>query len=687
LKRLIRTLIWVALALLGAVALATIAFHRGEPINATWFVLAAGCFYLVAYRLYSAFIAARLLMLDSTRATPAERRDDGRDFVPTNKWVLFGHHFAAIAGPGPLVGPTLAAQFGYLPGTLWLIAGAAFAGCVQDFVILFCSIRRDGKTLGEMARDEVSKRGGFIAQLAVLAIMIILLGVVALVIVNALKSSPWATFTLAMTIPIALLLGVYLRYFRPGRVLEASFIGVCLVLFAVVAGQWVADAPALASKFTFGGLTLAFAIIAYGFAASALPVWLLLAPRDYLSAFIKAGAIFTLAAGILLVRPQVLMPPLTRFIDGNGPVFAGKIFPFCFITIACGAISGFHSLISSGTTPKMIQREGHARFIGYGAMLLESFVGVMAMVAACAMTPGVYFAINSPSTIVGATPEAAAQTISSWGYPLSGETMTRLAHAVGEQTLLNRAGGAPSLAVGMARIFSSTIGGDRLLSIWYHFAIMFEALFILTVLDAGTRVGRFMIQELGGRFWKPLGRMNWYPAILLSSALIVGAWGYFLYQGVIDPLGGINSLWPLFGISNQLLAAVALVVATTILLKMGRLRWIWVTLLPMIWLVVITMTASYQKIFSPNPRIGFLSFANALAAQLAAGKIPAAKIVETQRVIFNQRMDAVVTSVLAGMILFLLAEAAVQWHAILGRRREPVLHETPYVATQWAEGD
>jgi len=687
LKRFVHILVWVALAVLGAIALATIAFHRGEPINATWFVLAAGCFYLVAYRLYSAFIAAKLLVLDSTRATPAERRDDGRDFVPTNRWVLFGHHFAAIAGPGPLVGPTLAAQFGYLPGTLWLIAGAAFAGCVQDFVILFCSIRRDGKTLGEMARDEVSKRGGFIAQLAVLAIMIILLGVVALVVVNALKSSPWATFTLAMTIPIALLLGVYLRFFRPGRVMEASFIGVCLVLLAVVAGQWVADAPALASKFTFGGITLAFAIIAYGFAASALPVWLLLAPRDYLSAFIKAGAIFTLAAGILFVRPQVLMPPLTRFIDGNGPVFAGKIFPFCFITIACGAISGFHSLISSGTTPKMIQREGHARFIGYGAMLLESFVGVMAMVAASAMTPGVYFAINSPPTIVGATPEAAAETISSWGYPLTGETMTRLAHAVGEQTLLNRAGGAPSLAVGMAQIFSSTIGGERLLGIWYHFAIMFEALFILTVLDAGTRVGRFMIQELGGRVWKPLGRMNYYPAILVSSALIVAAWGYFLYQGVIDPLGGINSLWPLFGISNQLLAAVALVVATTILLKMGRLKWIWVTLLPMIWLVVVTMTASYQKIFSRNPRIGFLSFANTLAAQLAAGKIPAAKIAETQRVIFNQHLDALVTAVLAGMILFLLAEALIQWHAILGRGKEPVLHETPYVATQWAEGD
>ena len=686
-KRFLQILIWTALAALGAAALAIIAFHRGEPINATWFVLAAACSYLVAYRLYSAFIAAKLLALDNTRATPAERRDDGRDFVPTNKWVLFGHHFAAIAGPGPLVGPTLAAQFGYLPGTLWLIAGAAFAGCVQDFVILFCSIRRDGKTLGEMARDEVSKRGGLIAQLAVLAIMIILLAVVALVVVNALKSSPWATFTLAMTIPIALLLGVYLRYFRPGRVLEASLIGVALVLFVVVAGQWVADSAYLAKVFTLGGVTLAFAIIAYGFAASALPVWLLLAPRDYLSAFIKAGAIFSLAAGILLVRPQVLMPPLTRFVDGSGPVFAGKIFPFCFITIACGAISGFHSLISSGTTPKMIQREGHARFIGYGAMLLESFVGVMAMVAACAMTPGVYFAINSPASIVGVTPEAAAATISSWGYPLSAATMTGLAHAVGEQTLLNRAGGAPSLAVGMAQIFSSTIGGDRLLSIWYHFAIMFEALFILTVLDAGTRVGRFMIQELGGRVWNPMGRMNWMPGILLSSALIVGAWGYFLYQGVIDPLGGINSLWPLFGIANQLLAAVALVVATTILLKMGKLKWIWVTLLPMAWLVLITMTASFEKIFSANVRIGFLSQANAMAAQLAAGKIAAAKIADTHRNIFNLRLDAVVTAVLATMILVLLVEALAQWYAILSRGKEPVLQETPYVATQWAEGD
>jgi carbon starvation protein len=675
--------IWIVVASLGAGALAKIALQRGESLNAIWFVLAAACCYLVAYRLYSAFVAAKVLALDDTRATPAERHDDGRDFVPTNKWVLFGHHFAAIAGPGPLVGPTLAAQFGYLPGTLWLIAGAVLAGCVQDFVILFCSIRRDGKSLGEMAREEVSKRGGFIAQLAVLAILVILLAVVALVVVNALKSSPWATFTLAMTIPIAMLLGVYLRYLRPGQVLEASLIGVALVLFAVVAGQWVADSPSWSHAFTLSGLAITAAIILYAFAASALPVWLLLAPRDYLSAFIKAGAIFSLAAGILLVRPSVHMPALTRFIDGSGPVFAGKIFPFCFITIACGAISGFHSLISSGTTPKMILRETHARFIGYGAMLLESFVGVMAMVAACAMQPGVYFAINSPAGIVGATPEAAAATISNWGFPLAGQTMTDLAHKVGELTLLNRAGGAPSLAVGMAQIFSSTIGGDRLLSIWYHFAIMFEALFILTVLDAGTRVGRFMVQELGGRVWKPFARTSWTPGILLSSAIIVALWGYFLYQGVVDPLGGINSLWPLFGIANQLLAAVALVVATTVLLKMGRTRWIGVTLVPMAWLVTITMTASYQKIFDPNPRMGFLAYANALAAQVAAGKIPAAKLADTQRLIFNQRLDAVVTAVLAAMVLVLIVEALVQWYALLSRRREPVLHESPYVATQW----
>jgi len=703
-KRFLTILIWLAVAVFGAGALGAIALHRGEPLNAMWFVVAAVCCYLVAFRLYSAFVAARVLVLDDTRATPSERKDDGRDFVPMNKWVLFGHHFAAIAGPGPLVGPTLAAQFGYLPGTLWLIAGAALAGCVQDFIILFCSIRRDGKSLGQMAREEISSRGGFIAQLAVLAILMILLGVIALVIVNALKASPWATFTLAMTIVIALLLGVYLRFLRPGRVMEASVIGLALVLFVVVAGRWVSTSNApvpwltwhslvphlttipLQEAFTASAISLAVALIAYGFAASVLPVWLLLAPRDYLIAFIKTGAFFPLAAGILIVRPQILMPPLTRFIDGTGPIFAGKIFPFCFITIACGAISGFHSLISSGTTPKMILRESHARFIGYGAMLLESFVGVMAMVAACSMTPGVYFAINSPASIVGSTPEAAAATISGWGYYLDAHTMTDLARLVGEKTLLNRAGGAPSLAVGMAQIFSNTIGGQRLLSIWYHFAIMFEALFVLTVLDGGTRVGRFMVQELGGRIWKPFARTSWLPGMLISSAIIVGSWGYFLYQGVIDPLGGINSLWPLFGISNQLLAAVALVVATTILLKMGRVRWLWVTLVPMAWLVVVTMTASYQKVFDANPRIGFLSGANQLAAQIAGGIIPAAKIAETQRLIFNLRLDAAVTIVLVSMILLMLIEALGQWYAILSRRRQPTLHESPYVRTQWAEG-
>ena len=685
-KRFLKIIAWVAVALFGAGALSAIALYRGEkPLNAMWFVVAAVCCYLVAFRLYSAFVAAKVLTLDDTRATPAERRDDGRDFVPTNKWVLFGHHFAAIAGPGPLVGPTLAAQFGYLPGTLWLIAGAVLAGCVQDFIILFCSIRRDGKSLGQMAREEISSRGGFIAQLAVLAIMIILLGVIALVIVNALKASPWATFTLSMTIVIALLLGVYLRFLRPGRVLEASIIGLALVLFVVVAGRWVGESATWSQVFTLSGVALALALIVYGFIASTLPVWLLLAPRDYLIAFIKAGAFFTLAAGILFVRPAVLMPPLTRFVDGTGPIFAGKIFPFCFITIACGAISGFHSLISSGTTPKMILRESHARFIGYGAMLLESFVGVMAMVAACSMAPGVFFAINSPASIVGSTPAAAAQTISNWGFPLTAQTMTDLARLVGEKTLLNRAGGAPSLAVGMAQIFSNTIGGERLLSIWYHFAIMFEALFVLTVLDGGTRVGRFMVQELGGRMWKPFARTSWLPGVFISSGIIVGAWGYFLYQGVIDPLGGINSLWPLFGIANQLLAAVALVVATTILLKMGRTRWLWVTLAPMAWLVTITMTAGYQKVFDANPRIGFISGANQLLAQIASGAVPAAKVAETQRLIFNLRLDATVTIGLAVMILLMMIEAVVQWYALLSRRREAVLHESPYVRTQWAQ--
>jgi len=677
--------LWTAIALVGAGALASIAFTRGEPVSAIWFVLAAAGTYLVAYRFYSAFLAARVLGLDDTRATPAERLDDGRDFCPTNRWVVIGHHFAAIAGPGPLVGPTLAAQFGYLPGTLWLIAGAVLGGCVQDFVILFCSLRRNGKSLGQMAREEVSRRGGMIAIVSVLAIMIILLAVVALVVVNALKDSPWAASTLFMTIPIAMLMGVYMRFWRPGRVLEASIVGFALVLLAVVAGQWVAGSPQWARVFTLSGPALAIAIIIYGFAASALPVWLLLAPRDYLSAFIKVGAILALAGGILVVRPAILMPPLTRFVDGTGPVFAGKIFPFCFITIACGAVSGFHALISSGTTPKLLMREGHARLVGYGAMLMESFVGVMAMVAACALHPGVYFAINSPAGIVGATAEKAAATISSWGYPVDAATLNGLAARVGEHTLLNRTGGAPSLAVGMAQIFSGTIGGDRLLGIWYHFAIMFEALFILTVLDAGTRVGRFMVQELLGHVYAPLGRTSWYPSVLVTSGLIVAGWGYFLYQGVRDPLGGINSLWPLFGISNQLLSAVALVVATTILLKMGRGRWAWVTLAPMAWLVTVTMTASYQKIFHPDPRIGFLAQARVLGEQIARGLLPPDKVAQTERLIFNNRLDAAVTALFVVLILILIAEALYEWYRILSGRKVAALQETPHVPTQWAE--
>jgi carbon starvation protein len=598
-----------------------------------------------------------------------------------------GHHFAAIAGPGPLIGPTLAAQFGYLPGTLWLVVGAVLGGCVQDFIVLFGSIRRNGKSLGEMAREEVSKLSGMVALFAVLAIMIILLAAVALVVVNALKASPWGTFTLAMTIPIAVLMGLYLRFWRPGRVLEATAIGVTLVVFAVVAGEWVAQSPAWAQAFTLSGPALALAIILYGFAASALPVWLLLAPRDYLSAFIKLGVVFILAAGILVVRPEIHMPPLTRFADGTGPIFAGGIFPFCFITIACGAVSGFHSLISSGTTPKMIRRESQARMIGYGSMLLESFVGVMAMVAACVLQPGVYFAINSPAGIVGTTAAEATATISAWGFPVSAATMETLAQQLGEQTLLNRAGGAPSLAVGMAQIFSTTLGGDALLAVWYHFAIMFEALFILTVLDAGTRVGRFMLQDLLSHFSKPLGRTSWYPSILLTSGLIVAAWGHFLYQGVQDPLGGINSLWPLFGIANQLLATVALVVMTTILIKMGRLRYLWVTLAPAVWLVAVTMTASYQKVFSPEPRIGFLAHARELSQQLAAGAIPAEHVVETQRLLWNDQLNAAVTGLLAALVLLVVVSAAWEWYRLLSGQREADLQETPFVASQFAEGD
>ena len=526
-----KVLLWLGISLLGAFALGTIALHRGESINAMWLVVAAVCTYAVGYRFYSKFIAAKVLTLDATRATPAERLEDGRDFVPTNKWVVFGHHFAAIAGPGPLVGPVLAAQFGYLPGTLWILAGAVFGGCVQDFVILLFSVRRDGKSLTEMAKSEIGRLGGFVAYVAIISIIVVLLGVASLIVVNALKSSPWGTFTIAMTIPSAVLMGLYLRRLRPGKVLETSLLGFVLVMLAIWGGQWASLNPAVAKVFTLTAPTLAILIILYGYAASALPVWLLLAPRDYLSTFVKLGTIALLALGILVMRPTLHMPPLTRFIDGSGPVFAGKIFPFAFITIACGAISGFHALISSGTTPKLIRRESEARMVGYGAMMAESLVAIMATIAACVLQPGIYFAINSPAGVVGQTAEAAAATISSWGFTVTAADMQALAQAVGEQTLYNRTGGAPAFAVGMAHIFSSSLGGHALMALWYHFAIMFEALFILTILDAGTRVGRFMLQDALGHIWKPLGRTGWYPSILSTSALIVAAVGIFSLAG------------------------------------------------------------------------------------------------------------------------------------------------------------
>ncbi|MGA2606963.1 MAG: carbon starvation CstA family protein [Terriglobia bacterium] len=673
---------WLLLTALGALALGVIAVSRGEPINAVWLMLAAGCVFALGYRFYSRYLAYRVLELNDRRATPAERLEDGRDFVPTNKWVVLGHHFAAIAGPGPLVGPILAAQFGYLPGTLWIVIGGVLGGAVHDLVTLFCSIRRDGKSLGQMARDELGALGGYCALFGVLGIMVILLAAAGLVVVNALKGSPWGLSTIAMTVPIALLMGVYLRYWRPGRVLEASIWGFILIVAAVVGGRYVAASPMLAPLFTYNAPTLAWIIIGYGFVASVLPVWLLLAPRDYLSTFVKLGTIVALALGILAARPILLLPPLTRFTDGTGPVFGGKVFPFCFITIACGAVSGFHSLIASGTTPKLIAKESHARMVGYGSMLLESLVAVTAMVAAAGLEPGVYFAINSPAGVVGSAPEHAAAIISSWGFPVTAQHMADLALRIGEKTLFNRTGGAPSLAVGMAHIFSRILGGSRLMALWYHYAIMFEALFILALLDAGTRVGRFMVQEVCGHFWKPLGRTGWYPGVILTSAAIVGAWGYFLYEGVVDPLGGINSLWPLFGISNQLLATIALCVCTTVLIKMGKWEHVWVTLLPLTWLATVTLTASAQKVFHPDPSIGFLSHARHLGKQLAEGKIPLAQIAESQRQIFNDRLDAVITGIFAGVVLLILAEAGRQWWLYARGRRKPVLKEAPMVVSR-----
>jgi carbon starvation protein len=647
----------VIFAVVGAIALTVIALHRHEPVNALWIVTAAVCVYLLGYRFYAAWIAARVLSVDSSRATPAERHDNGRDFVPTHRWIVFGHHFAAIAGPGPLVGPTLAAQFGYLPGTLWIIAGAVLGGCVQDMTILLLSTRRDGRSLGQMARDELGPVGGFAALIGTLLIMIILIAVLGLVVVNAMKHSPWATSTVFATVPIAILIGFYLRRWRPGRVLEASLLGVALVLFAVIGGGWIDNHPALRAAFDFPAVPLAGFVIVYGWLAAILPVWLLLAPRDYLSTFLKLGTVAALAIAIVLMHPQIRMPALTPFVDGTGPLFGGKVFPFVFITIACGAVSGFHALVSSGTTPKIIGSEGDVRLVGYGSMALESLVAVMAIIAATLLDPGVYFAINTGAGIVGAAPAAAVHTITGWGFPVTVEQMQSLASEMGESTLFARTGGAPSLAVGMASIFGSTFGRG-LLSLWYHFAIMFEAVFILTTLDAGTRVGRFMLQDFLGHIWKPMGRTSWYPSVLITSALVVAGWGYFLYIGVIDPNGGVNILWPLFGIANQMLAAIALCVATGIIIKSGKARYAFVTLVPLAWLALITSTAAWQKLTSTDPRLGFFAAANDLAAKLSSGLLPADKAAVAPQLIFNQRLDAWLTMFFLTVVWFVILDMA-----------------------------
>ncbi len=684
-SRLLRLLPWLAVALLGAGAIAVVAFSRGEKISAAWLLVAAVCSYLIAYRFYSRIIAADVFQLDKTRATPAERLDDGRDYVPTNKWIVFGHHFAAIAGPGPLVGPTLAAQFGFLPGALWIIVGVALGGAVQDFVILASSIRRNGKSLGQMAKEEIGTVAGATALVSILGIMIILISVLALIVVNALRDSPWGVVTIGLTIPIAMLMGVYLRWIRPHRVLEATAGGLVLLMLSLYIGKWVAANPELAPMFTLTGPTLAISIMIYGFAASVLPVWLLLAPRDYLSAFVKIAVVLALGVGILVVLPPMEMPAVTPFINGTGPVFSGKLFPFVFVTIACGAISGFHALISSGTTPKLIKRESDARFVGYGAMLTESLVATMALIAACVLTPGVYFAINSPAAVIGTTAASAADVINNWGFftAISATELETLARQVGETSLLSRTGGAPSLAVGMAHLFSKALGGEASMALWYHFAIMFEALFILTTLDAGTRVGRFMLQDLLGNIYKPLGRVSWYPAVVLTSAMFVAAWGYFLYQGVTDPLGGINSLWPLFGISNQLLATVALCVGTTVIIKMGKAKYAWMTILPMTWLCIVTMTAGLTKIFAADPKLGFLAHARLVESQILSGKLPAAikSVDAARRIIFNDRLDTVVAAFFLVSVVVILSASIREWLAIISGRKAAVSSESPYVAS------
>jgi carbon starvation protein len=677
-------ILWLAVALLGAAALGGIALNQGESVNSIWFVTAAVCVYALGYRFYSAFVAAKVLVLDGSRATPAERFDDGRDFVPTNKWVVFGHHFAAIAGPGPLIGPTLAAQFGYLPGTLWILIGAVLGGCVQDFVILFCSIRRDGRSLGQMARDELGPIGGNAALLGVMCIMVILIAVLGLVVVNAMKHSPWATSTVGATIPIAMIVGVYMSKLRPGRVIEATVLGVSLLLLSVWGGGVVDGMEGVRGWFDFDGQPLAFMVIGYGFLAAVLPVWLLLAPRDYLSTFMKLGTIAALAVAIIVLHPEVKMPAVTRFIDGTGPIFGGKLFPFVFITIACGAISGFHALISSGTTPKLLANEADARFIGYGAMMMESFVAIMAMVAATVLDPGVFFAINSPAGVVGKEAADAVAKISGWGFPVTVEQMQMLAREMGESTLFARTGGAPSLAVGMASLFASAFG-QSLLALWYHFAIMFEALFILTTLDAGTRVARFMLQDVLGNWIPALGRTSWYPGVILTSGVVVAGWGYLLYIGVIDPLGGINSLWPLFGIANQMLAGIALCVATTIIVKSGKLRYAWVTGVPLTWLLIVTSTAAWEKLFSPELRIGFFAHARDLSDKLAAGKLAGTQAAQAPQLIFNDYLDAGLTALFLAVSWTLAADTLRVCWAIVAKRPHPPSSESAHIPSRLVE--
>ena len=670
-------ILWVMVAALGATAFGVLALSRGETISAAWILVAGVASYVIAYRFYSRFLAFKVFGLDDRRATPSERLNNGRDFVPTSKWVLYGHHFAAISGAGPLIGPILAAQFGYLPGTMWLIAGVVLGGAVQDFVILCCSMRRDGKSLGQMAKEEVNPLAGLAAMVAILAIMIILLAVLALIVVNALRDSPWGLFTIACTIPIALVMGVWMKKWRVGKVAEASAFGVAMLAVALLGGRYVAEHPSLAALFTWQGTSIAWAMIGYGFVASVLPVWLLLCPRDYLSTFLKIGTVIVLGLAILILLPPLRMPAVTQFVDGSGPVFAGKLFPFAFITIACGAVSGFHALVASGTTPKMVTRETDARLIGYGGMLTESFVGLMAIIAAATLDPGVYVALNVPAGTLGGSLESAAAKIGEWGFLVTPQQMQDLARQVGEATLMSRVGGAPSLAVGMAAILQGVFSGAGL-ALWYHFALMFEALFILTTVDTGTRVGRFMLQELAGHVWKPMGNVSWYPSIVISSGLVVAGWGYFLYQGVIDPLGGVNSLWPLFGIANQLLAAVALCVATTVLIKMGKARYAWVTAVPLLWLGIVTLTAGWQKVFDLDPRMGFLAQARSLAGNTAPG---------TAQRIFNANLDAGLTLFFMAVVVVVIAASAREWFLVLSKRKAPQVNEAPFVETALVAGD